>query len=61
MSWMFSDCNKLSELNLSSFNTNNVTDMSWMFNNCYNLNKVIINKLNIKKFKNEINIFKIKF
>ena len=60
MSDMFNNCDNLSELNLSSFNTNNVTDMSRMFYHCENLNKVIINKLNIKKFKVEINISKIK-
>ena len=60
MSYMFSKCYNLSKLNLSSFNTNNVTNMSKMFYNCINLNKVIINKLNIKKFKNKINISKLK-
>ena len=32
--YMFCDCNKLTSLNLSNFNTNNVQDMScilWMF------------------------------
>jgi hypothetical protein len=48
-------------LNLSSFNTKNVTNMRGMFYDCNDLNKVIINKLNIKKFKQEINISKIKF
>jgi surface protein len=58
---MFNDCKNLSELNLSSFNTNNVIYMSEMFYDCNDLNKVIINKLNIKEFKEEINISKIKF
>ena len=31
MSYMFSQCEKLSELNLSSFNTKNVNKMSKMF------------------------------
>ena len=61
MSYMFSLCFNLSELNLSSFNTINVTNMNWMFDGCNNLNKVIINKLHIKKFKEKINISKIKF
>ncbi len=34
--------------------------MSKMFYYCKNLNKVIINKLNVIKFKEEINISKIK-
>ena len=58
---MLTGCYNLSVLYLSSFNTNNVTKMSGMFYDCINLNKVIINKFNIKKFKNEINISKIKF
>ena len=53
MSEMFFYCENLSKLNLSSFNTNNVTDMSKMFSHCENLRKIQINKLNIKKL-NEI-------
>ena len=36
MRGMFSDCD-LSKLDLSSFNTNKVTNMSWMFSNCNKL------------------------
>ena len=57
---MFDSCKNLSELNLSSFNTNNVTNMSWIFYDCKNLNFIQINKLNIKKFEKEINISKLK-
>ena len=39
---------------------NNVTDISGIFYECNNLNKVIINKLNIKQLKEEINISIIK-
>ena len=60
MSYMFSGCSNLSELNLSSFNTNNVTDTFGMFSFCSNLNQVLINKLNIQKFKDEIDIFEFK-
>ncbi len=59
MSRMFSWCKNLSELNLSSFNTNNVTNMSRMFSGCNNLNKILINKINIKKINEEINISKL--
>ena len=31
---MFSGCSSLKELNLSNFNTNNVTDMTDMFYEC---------------------------
>jgi hypothetical protein len=34
--------------------------MSGMFSFCSNLNQVLINKLNIKKIKEEIDVFKIK-
>ena len=60
MSGMFYYCENLFKLYLSSFNTNNVTNMSEMFSDCSNLNQVLINKLNIKKIKEEIDAFKIK-
>ena len=47
-------------MNLSSFNTNNVTNMNSMFDGCNKMYKVIINKLNIKLYKKEINISNIK-
>ena len=34
---MFYDCSSLTSLNLSNFNTNNVTDMSGMFYECSSL------------------------
>ena len=37
MSGMFSGCSSLKELNLSNFNTNNVTKMDGMFYNCSSL------------------------
>ena len=40
MSFMFSNCHKLTSLNLSSFNTSNVTDMGTMFGYSYNLKTV---------------------
>ena len=39
---MFRDCNSLTNLNLSNFNTQNVTNMSNMFDGCNSL---------IKKYK----------
>ena len=36
---MFYDCNSLTNLNLSNFNTQNVTYMSGMFGGCNSLNK----------------------
>ena len=37
MSSMFEGCNSLKELDLQSFNTNNVKDMSSMFQECNSL------------------------
>ena len=34
MSYMFQGCSSLKDINLSNFNTSNVTNMSWMFNGC---------------------------
>ena len=60
---MFQQCNELQYLDLSNFNTVNVTNMSFMFNNCnklklLNLSNFIINcetknmfKFNKKEFK----------
>ena len=49
MSAMFDGCSSLTNINLSNFNTNNVTNMSWMFNGCSSLNrkKVIVNDIKI--------------
>ena len=37
MSYMFYGCSSLKELNLTNFNTNNVTNMSFMFTECSSL------------------------
>ena len=37
MSYMFSECGELQELNISSFNTKNVKYMSGMFDECRSL------------------------
>ena len=60
MNYMFYCCKNLSELNLSSFNTNNVTIMYRIFSFCENLNLVQINKLNIKIFEELIDVSKLK-
>ena len=46
MGYMFSECYSLKELNLSNFNTNNVTDMGYMFSKCSSLKE-----LNLSNFK----------
>ncbi len=44
--WMFKGCEGLTSLNLSNFNTNNVTNMCCMFNQCSSLTS--LNLFNLK-------------
>ena len=46
MSYMFYNCNSLTNLNLSSFNTANVTDMSMMFVACNSLTSLNLSNFN---------------
>ena len=60
MSFMFDGCKSLSNLNLSNFNTQNVTNMSSMFHECKSLknNKVLIKDDKLKKeLEKQCNIF----
>ena len=41
MSSMFEECSSLKELNISNFNTNNVTNMTQMFAGCKLLKELI--------------------
>ena len=55
---MFQECNELEYLDLSNFNTHNVTDMEAMFNNCNKLKEIKgINKFILSNVKNKNNIF----
>ena len=55
---MFQGCNEIEYLDLSNFNTENVTDMGWMFNKCYKLNEIKgINILKSLKNINQTGIF----
>ena len=40
MGWMFQNCTSLTSLDLSKFNTSNVTDMGWMFYSCSSLTSI---------------------
>ena len=46
MHGMFYYCKNLSKLNLSSFNTNNVTNMSKMFSGCENFSELDLSLFN---------------
>ena len=49
MSYMFNNCNTISNIDLSSFNTSNVTDMNNMFCNCRNLTSLDLSSFNTNK------------
>ena len=46
MSEMFYGCSSLKELNISNFNTNNVTDMGFMFSVCSSLKELNLSNFN---------------
>ena len=48
MRYMFYKCRKLSSLELSKFNTENVTNMRYMFNDCWELSSLDLSKFNTK-------------
>ena len=48
---LFYGCTSLKELDLSNFNTENITDMSYMFYNCSSLKKLNISNFNVNKVK----------
>jgi surface protein len=54
---MFDTCMKLNSLDLSSFDTSNVTKMSWMFLNCQALTSVNVLSFNTSKVTNMIAMF----
>ena len=47
---MFSGCKSLTNIGLSNFNTQNVTDMSFMFKECYSLANIYLSNLLFIKF-----------
>ena len=54
---MFYYCNLLTNLNLSNFNTKNVTNMSYMFNECNSLKTLILLNFNTKSVIDMSNMF----
>ena len=57
MSYMFSYCSNLKILDLSSFNTLNVTNLSYMFYNCENLNNLDLSSFNCTNITNAVGLF----
>ena len=52
ISFMFNNCSSLTSLNLSNFNTNNVTNMCAMFQSCSSLNSLNISNFNTNNIIN---------
>ena len=48
MDFMFSKCSELTSLDLSSFNTDKVTNMQFMFNSCTSLSELDLENFNTK-------------
>ena len=49
---IFIECTSLTSLDLSNFNTNNVTNMSRMFYNCYSLTSLNLSNFNTNNVTN---------
>lgn len=58
MRYMFGNTKSLKELDVSSFNTSNVTDMSNMFYLCYKLYNLDLNGFDMSKVTKMTEMFK---
>ena len=54
---MFHGCSSLKELNLSNFNTNNVTNMRFMFDGCSSLKELNLNNFNTNNVTSMFGMF----
>ena len=57
MDGMFCGCYSLNELNLSNFNTNNVTDMDSMFYGCSSLKELNLSNFNTNNVTDMFSMF----
>ena len=57
INYIFFDCNKLLSIDLSNFNTNNVTNMSYMFFNCSSLTSLNLSNFNTNNVNNMNHMF----
>ena len=57
MSEMFYECQNLTSLDLSNFNTENVYDMSKMFSGCQNLTSLNLSNFNTENVRNMSSMF----
>ena len=54
---MFSGCSSLTNLNLSNFNTQNVTYMDYVFSECSSLTNINLSNFNTQNVTNMSNMF----
>ena len=54
---MFNECNSATSINVSSFNTSNVTDMSYMFDTCTKLTTLNVSNFNTSNVTNMFCMF----
>lgn len=57
MAYMFNQCSKLTELDVSHFNTSKVTNMSRMFQACLNLNSLDLSNFDTSKVTDVTRMF----
>ena len=57
ISYMFFECSSLTNINLSNFNTNNVTNMSYMFYGCSSLKEINLSNFNTNNVTNMHGMF----
>ena len=57
INYMFYKCNKLLSIDLSNFNTNNVTNMEYMFYNCSSLTSLNLSNFNTNNVKDMSSMF----
>ena len=57
ISYMFYNCKSLINIDLSNFNTQNVTDMSYMFSGCVSLKNINVSNLNTQNVTDMSNMF----
>ena len=57
ISFMFSRCYLLKEINLSNFNTENISDMKYMFDNCLSLKELNLSNFNTDNITNMSGMF----
>ena len=57
MGYMFDLCESLKEINLSNFNTQNITNMDSMFCNCSSLKEINLSNFNTQNVTNMDSMF----